>query len=312
MFRICSRSFAPVIKNPLLTVSDAKALAEFGQRIRFVDASWHLAGTRDAEEEFENKRIHGAIRFDIDTVKDRDSRYPHMLPPPEIMQDYVDRHGLVLSSDVICVYTQANCFSAARGWWTFSAYGFTSAILQGGIEAWEEAKLPIETGSYQEPLVLPPHATEKVSLRTDLVRDMDQLLAVVKSGVGSDGGLIVDARSHGRWLGTEAELRQGVACGRIPGSLNLPFRNLFEDDDMTRFKTVDELRKIFQEHAIDISSSGPIVTTCGSGVTAAAVSFALHLCGRKIETVPVYDGSWAEWGSIPHTPKVSGEPDGRL
>ena len=135
---------APAIKSPLLTIADAKALAEFGQRIRFVDVSWHLAGARVAMEEFESKRIKGAIRMDIDSVKDCSSRYPHMLPPPDVMQDYVDRHGLVLSSDVICVYTQPNCFSAARGWWTFAAYGFTSAILQGGIDAWEEGGQAIE------------------------------------------------------------------------------------------------------------------------------------------------------------------------
>jgi len=310
MLRVYSRLTAPVIKNPLLTVADAKALAEFGQRIRFVDASWHLAGARDAGEEFESNRISGAIRFDIDTVKDKESRYPHMLPPPEVMQDYVDRHGLVISSDVICVYTQPNCFSAARGWWTFSAYGFTSAILQGGIDAWEDANLPVESGPYQEPLVLPPHATEKVNFRPGLVKDMDQLLSMVKQAAPSpDAGLIVDARPNGRWLGTEAELRPGVACGRIPNSLNLPFRQLFEDDDMTKFRSVDELRKIFQQHEIDISTTGPIVTTCGSGVTAAAVSFAMHLCGRSIESVPVYDGSWAEWGSVPHTPKATGSPE---
>ena len=301
-----SRHLAPVIKSPLLTVSDAQALAEFGQRSRFVDASWHLASTRDPEEEFEHKRIKGSIRLHIDTLKDRESRYPHMLPPPEVMQDYVDRHGLVLSSDVICVYTQPNCFSAARGWWTFSAYGFTSAILQGGIDAWEEAKLPIESGPYEEPLVLPPHPTEKVTLRPELVRNMSQVLEVVKSD--EKASLILDARSQARWMGSEAETRPGVVSGRIPGSQNIPFRVLLEDDDMTRFKPVDELRKIFEQNNISMESTNEIINTCGSGVTAATVAFALHLCGRPIESVPVYDGSWAEWGSQPHTPKEAGPP----
>lgn len=304
MFSLIRQRMAPVIKSPLLTVSDAQALAEFGQRIRFVDASWHLASTRDPEEEFEQHRIKGSIRLDIDSVKDRESRYPHMLPPPEVMQDYVDRHGLVLSSDVICVYTQPNCFSASRGWWTFSTYGFTSAILQGGIEAWEDAKLPIESGPYQEPLVLPPHPTEKVNLRPELVRDMSQVLSVVNSP--EKASLILDARSQARWLGSEAETRPGVVSGRIPGSMNIPFRLLLEDEDMTRFKPVDELRKIFEQHNISIEASNEIINTCGSGVTAATVAFALHLCGRPIESVPVYDGSWAEWGSQPHTPKEIG------
>ena len=304
MFASSIRRFAPMIKNSLLTVSDAKALAEFGQRIRFVDASWHLAGTRDPMEEFEKKRIKGSIRLDIDTVKDTESRLPHMLPTPEIMQDYVDRHGLVLSSDVICVYTQANCFSAARGWWTFSAYGFTSTILQGGIDAWEEAGLPVEAGPYEEPLVLPPHPTEKVQLRKELVRNLNEVMDAVKS----KSCAIVDARSQARWLGVEAETRPGVASGRIPGSINIPFRSFLEDEDMTRFKAVEELRKVFESSGVDLASPGAVINTCGSGVTAATAAFAMHLCGRPIESVPVYDGSWAEWGSQPHTPKEVGPP----
>jgi len=302
MFLHSFQRLAPVIKSPLLTVADAKALAEFGQRIRFVDVSWHLAGTRDSMEEFEIKRIKGSIRMDIDTVKDTQSRLNHMLPPPAIMQDYVDRHGLVLSSDVICVYTQPNCFSAARGWWTFTAYGFTSAILQGGIDAWEQAGLPIESGPYEEPLVLPPHATEKVTLRKELVRTLDEMLETVKT----KDSVIVDTRSEARWLGTEAETRPGVSSGRIPGSLNVPFRKLLAEDDMTSFKSVEELKQVFASNGVDLNSNTAIVNTCGSGVTAAAAAFAMHLCGRPIESVPVYDGSWAEWGSQPHTPKQVG------
>ncbi len=298
------KRLVPVIKSPLLTVADAKALAEFGQRIRFVDVSWHLAGTRDSMEEFEKKRIKGSIRMDIDIIKDTESRLPHMLPPPPVMQDYVDRHGLVLSSDVICVYTQANCFSSARGWWTFTAYGFTSAILQGGIDAWEEAGLPIESGPYEEPLVLPPHPTEKVTLRKELVRDLNQVL----DAVNTKSNPIVDARSEARWLGTESETRPGVSSGRIPGSMNLPFRKLLDDDDMTRFKSVEDLKQVFASHGVDLSSDAAIINTCGSGVTAATAAFAMHLCGRPIYSVPVYDGSWAEWGSQPHTPKQSGPP----
>jgi thiosulfate/3-mercaptopyruvate sulfurtransferase len=297
------RKFAPAIKNPLLTAHDAKALAEFGQRIRFVDVSWHLTGSRDSFEEFESKRIEDAIRFDIDAIKDPNSSLPHMLPPPELMQDYVDRHGLVASSDVICVYTQPNCFSAARGWWTFSAFGFTSAILQGGIDAWEAEKLPIDSGRYEEPLVLPPHPTEKVALRKELVRTIEQVIEAQ-----ARGETIVDARPSARWLGLEQEPRPGVAPGRIPGSLNLPFRKLLEDDDMTEFIPVDKIRQLFESHGVDVNQAGTIINTCGSGVTAAVVAFALHLCGRPIESAPVYDGSWAEWGSRLSTPKEIGQP----
>lgn len=295
------RRLAPVIKSPLLTVSDAKALAEFGERIRFVDASWHLASTRDAEEEFEDKRIQGAIRLDIDAVKDTESLLPHMLPPPRIMQEYVDRHGLVRSSDLICVYTQPNCFSAARGWWMFSAYGFTTAVLQGGIDAWEAADLPLQSGPYKEPEVLPVHPPEKVSFRKELVASMEEVMWIM-----NNKGAIVDARPQSRYMGLEAEPRPGLELGHIPGSVNIPFRNMFEENDMTSFKSVDQLKKIFETAQVDVTQPGTIVTTCGSGVTAAAVSFAMHLCGRPIDSVPVYDGSWAEWGSKPQTPKETG------
>lgn len=293
-----------MIKSPLLTVAEAKALSEFGQRIRFIDVSWHLSGTRDSIKEFEEKRIKSAIRMDIDTVSDSSSRLPHMLPTPEVMQDYVDRHGLVLSSDIICVYTQANCFSAARGWWTFSAYGFTSAILQGGIDAWEDGGLSIESGPYEEPLVLPPHPTEKVKLRTELVRSLDEVMETINSKSSS----IVDARPQSRWLGIEAEPRPGLASGRIPGSINIPFREFLEGNDMTSFKSIEQLKEVFVVNGVDLSSPAPIINTCGSGITAATAAFAMHLCGRPIESVPVYDGSWAEWGSKPDTPKDSGSP----
>jgi thiosulfate/3-mercaptopyruvate sulfurtransferase len=298
MFASSFLRWAPKIKSPLLTVSDAKALAEFGQRIRFVDVSWHLASTRDAQEEFEDKRIENSIRLDIDTVKDPGSMLPHMLPPDDIMQSYVDKHGLVRSSDLICVYTQPNCFSAARGWWMFSAYGFTAAVLQGGIDAWEEAALPIVSGVYKEPEVLPAHPPEKVEFRKELVASMDQVAQLVQS---PDTSRIIDARPQNRFLGVEAEPRAGLERGHIPTSINIPFRSVLEDSDMTRFKSVEELKTVFSE--VDLTLPGPIITTCGSGVTAATLSFALHLCGRPIESVPVYDGSWAEWGSQPHTPK---------
>ncbi len=296
------RRLAPVIKSPLLTASDAKALAEFGQRIRFVDASWHLASTRDAEEEFDDKRIQGAIRLDIDTVKDAESLLPHMLPPERIMQEYVDRHRLVRSSDLICVYTQPNCFSAARGWWMFSAYGFTTAVLQGGVGAWEAAGLPTESGPYKEPEVLPAHPPEKIAFRKELVTNMEEVMWLLNKK-----GVILDARPHSRWLGTEAEPRPGLELGHIPGSVNVPFRSVLEENDMTSFRPVDELKKVFTDAQIDVAQPGMIVTSCGSGVTASTLSFALHLCGRPIESVPVYDGSWAEWGSKPQTPKATGE-----
>ena len=143
-------------------------------------------------------------------------------------------------------------------------------------------------------------------LRPELVKRIDEVL----SAVNEQSSLIVDARPHSRWLGIESENRPGVASGRIPGSVNVPFRSLLEDDDMTRFKLVDELEAVFARAGVDLGSNTQIINTCGSGVSAAITSFAMHLCKRPLESVPVYDGSWAEWGSQTDTPKETG-PSGK-
>lgn len=261
--------------------------------LRVVDGSYYLPGEGlDPRQEFEAQHIPGAVFFDIDAIKDPDSDLPHMLPPPYIFSAKVRKLGLGDGLRIV-VYDQRGIFSAPRVWWTFRAFGHEEvAVLDGGLPKWLNEGRPVEEG--------PARAEERhftPRQNSLLVRDLAQMLA----NLADRDEQVLDARSRARFEGSAPEPRQGLRSGHIPGSRNLPFSDIIDPKSQT---LLDEatLRARFEAAGIDLGR--PVVTTCGSGVTASVLALGLHRLGHR--GVAVYDGSWSEWGLAGDTPVETG------
>ncbi|WP_349360219.1 3-mercaptopyruvate sulfurtransferase [Stappia sp.] len=249
-------------------------------------------GAPDTAPEYRDKHIPGAIFFDVDAISDPASDLPHMLPPTHVFSSKMRRLGIG-DGQTIVVYDGMGMYSAARVWWTFRAMGVTRVfVLDGGLPKWEAEGRPLE----DMPPV--PRGERHFSARLDhgLVADRAKVARVLEAG-----GQVLDARSRGRFAGTEDEPRPGLKRGHMPGAKNLPFPDLLEDDG--RLKSPEDLARAFDAAGIDRSQ--PVVTTCGSGVTAAILTLALAVLGH--DKAPVYDGSWTEWGGRDDTPIAKGE-----
>lgn len=261
--------------------------------LRIVDASWYLpAQGRDARLEYESGHIPGAVFFDQDVVVHPDADLPHALPGPEHFEAQVSELG-VSTDDSIVVYDGPGMFTAPRVWWMFRVMGAPSVfVLDGGFDRWKADGRPVTADR-------PEYArgTFKAAFKKEWVAGLDQMLAIVASG----GGQIADARSAGRFTGEEPEPREGMRSGHMPGARNVPVFSLSEDG---RLKSLENLRATLVKAGID--PNGPVVTTCGSGVTAAVITLALHSLGN--EDTKLYDGSWSQWGAREDTPVATGEP----
>jgi len=264
----------------------AKHLGE--SDLRVVDGTWHMPqANRDARAEFEAAHVPGATFFDIDAISDRNTTLPHMLPPVAQFEAAVGALGIG-GGDRVVVYDVRGVVSAARVWWTFRAFGHDAvAVLDGGLKKWRAEGRPLERGAAS-----PRAATFTARPRPELVHDLDAM----RANIGSRAAQVLDARSPGRFAGTEPEPRAGLRGGHIPGSLNLPYETLYEADGT--LKSPDALRGAVAAAGVDLGR--PIVTTCGSGVTASVLALALYLLDRR--DVAVYDGSWSEWGGRADTP----------
>ncbi|MEM7069612.1 MAG: 3-mercaptopyruvate sulfurtransferase [Pseudomonadota bacterium] len=260
--------------------------------VSFVDTSWYLpAQGRDGEAEFNKMRIPGAVFFDIDKVADTDTDLPHMLPTASDFARQVSVLG-ISNDNLVVIYDGPGLFSAPRAWWTFKTMGAMDVrILEGGMDGWKEAGLPIETGNPN-----PPRAR---MFSAELAADRVASQKMVLEAAASNSAVILDARPNPRFLGKAPEPRAGLRSGHIPGSLSLPFGELMDD---TSLKSPEALDKLFSE--LGVSGDQAVITTCGSGVTAAIISLALAQSGRT--NTKLYDGSWAEWG-LPDGPEI--EPD---
>ena len=253
--------------------------------LRVIDASWYLPDMgRDARAEYEEGHIPGARFFDIDEMSDHRSALPHMAPPPEKFISRMRAMGVGDGHQVV-VYDGMGMFSAARVWWTFKLMGKSDvAVLDGGLPKWKAEGRVLED---LPPMVRDRHIT--VQRQSHLVRDVSQVAAASKLGDWQ----IVDARPAARYRGEVEEPRPGLRAGHIPGSKSLPFTELLNADGT--MKDLPALRAAFEGAGVDLSQ--PVITSCGSGVTAAILSLALERLGHGRHSL--YDGSWAEWGMYP-------------
>ncbi|MBO6602465.1 MAG: 3-mercaptopyruvate sulfurtransferase [Roseicyclus sp.] len=252
--------------------------------LRVIDASYYLADMgRDACAEYEAAHIPGARFFDIDEISDHRSKLPHMAPPVEKFMSRMRAMGIGDGHQVV-VYDGLGLFSAARVWWLFRLMGKTDiAVLDGGFPKWQAEGRETED---MPPVLRDRHIT--VQRQAHLVKDVTQVASASKLGDWQ----IVDARSPSRFRGEEPEARPGLRAGHIPGAMNVHYATLLNPDGT--MKSGDALRSAFEGAGVDLEKR--VITTCGSGVTAAILMLGLERLGHR--DVALYDGSWAEWGQF--------------
>ncbi|CAO3609970.1 unnamed protein product [Cunninghamella blakesleeana] len=277
--------------SSLISVSE---LSSSLNSVKVLDSSWHLDG-RDAYKDFLNKRIPGSQFFGIDIIKDTNTNLPHMLPSPKVFAEAVGELG-INNEDHVVVYDTIGTFSAARVYWTFKAFGHQQvSILNGGLPAWLQENQATVGGPIEKPKR--QHYQEPI-LQKELVKSYDQVLTIVdqyqkkmnQNEPIQDLPQIIDARSYARFNGETAEPRPGIKGGHMPGSICVPFREL--DNDLGFYKDDAALKQLFESKGVDLNK--PIITTCGSGITASMLYIALERAGAK--KIAVYDGSWTEYG----------------
>ena len=279
---------------PLISAQEAIDL--HGQDgVVFLDASYHLPNAgRDPAAEYLDRRIPGAIRFDINTIADPVAEMPHTMPTAPVFQRHMRALG-IRNEDTIIVYDDTPFYSSARAWFMFRYFGHAEVrVLDGGLKTWVDAGGAVDHGS-----VVPTRAASHFVSAEPQGNDGVMMLGAMRRLVDIAPDLrkrqIVDARSSGRFAGTEAEPRPGLAAGHMPGAVNIPIGSLIARDT-GKIKDKAELEEIFS----GLDADKPIVTTCGSGVTACGLALGFAIIGR--EDVAIYDGSWSEWGSRPDCP----------
>ena len=271
-------------------IVSAEWLTQHLDQVRVIDASWYMpADKRDPKAEFEAAHIPGAVFYDLDALSDRNTPLPHMLPAPEQFARDTGALGIG-DGDMVVVYDGTGVFSAPRVWWALKAMGHDKvAVLDGGLPAWKASGGALESGPAK-----PRPTTFTARPNGAIVRDF----GAVKAALGNTQ--VLDARSAPRFEGSEPEPRAGLKSGHMPGAANIPYRAVLTSDN--KLKDDAALQKLFAERGLDLRA--PIITSCGSGVTAAILMLALEKLGSR--QVAVYDGSWSEWGGRDDAPIATG------
>ena len=278
-------------KSPFVVSADWLQERLGSPGLSVVDGSWYLPQQgRDAKKEYEAAHVPGAVFFDQDVVVEPDSKLPHTLPQPALFSQFASSMGIT-ADDTIVVYDGPGFFSSPRVWWMFRVMGAQKVfLLDGGFDGWRREGRPVTAeptriaASYFEPRFDPKR-----------VVSFEEMLKIVAEGSMQ----VADARPAGRFTGADPEPRQGMRSGHMPGARNLPAVSLSTGGKLL---PVNELRQKLEESGIDLSQ--PVVTSCGSGVTAAVITLALESVGHRDNKL--YDGSWSEWGGRDDTPVVTG------
>lgn len=276
-----------------LLVSTEELAARLGAPgLTIVDASWYMpAEKRSGRAEWEAERIPGAVHFDIDALADHSTDLPHMLLSADAFAAAAGALGISRDAEIV-VYDGAGLFSAPRVWWNLTTYGARNVrILDGGLPKWKAEGRPLDTGAP----VAPAPAVFIPTVDTARIADLDAVAAVLADGSAT----VVDARGPARFRGEAAEPRPGLRAGHMPGAKNVPFASVVADG-----RLADPAAVAGAFAAVDLEK--PIVTSCGSGVSAAILWLALESLGVPRDRLALYDGSWTEWGASPKTTVVTG------
>lgn len=261
--------------------------------VKVVDATFKMPGVLPLPfDDFLAAHIPGAVFFDVEAISDHTSPLPHMYPSAEQFARDVAQLG-ISDGDTVVLYDAGGWVAAPRAWWMFLSFGYPNVkVLDGGLKKWRAEGRPVETG---KPTPQPGRFTAR--LDPSYLRSKDQMVA----NLSATAEQVIDARAAGRFDGSVAEPRPGLRAGHIPGSRNLPYNELIDPATGT-MKPLDAVRSAFEAAGLDLAR--PVVTTCGSGVSAAVLTFALYRLG--VRGSALYDGSWSEWGMEGGPPVATG------
>jgi thiosulfate/3-mercaptopyruvate sulfurtransferase len=277
--------------------------------IKVVDASWYMPDEqRNPIQEYQVAHIPGALFFDVDGIADRTTNLPHMLPSEEAFAAAVSALGIQNKDDLV-VYDGKGLFSAARVWWMFRVFGHDRVwVLDGGLPRWRASGYDVESSASSDAILKASAASEAIekvyqgqavgpiTFETKFQPHLVWTLEQVTKNIEEKSYQHVDARGKARFDGIAPEPRKGIRSGHVPGSKCIPFSQML--DGSQSLLPADELKKRFDQEGISLEK--PVVTSCGTGVTACILALGLHRLGKT--DVPVYDGSWTEWGAHPDTP----------